>query len=56
MTRGRVKGRGPVLSGGATIEVGTRRTARLGGAAGNLETFTTTRWVTLRSRLPDYPS
>jgi benzaldehyde dehydrogenase (NAD) len=29
--------------------------ARLGGVAGNLETFTTTRWVTLRSSLPDYP-
>ncbi len=29
--------------------------ARLGGTLGNLETFTTTQWVTLRSELPDYP-
>ncbi len=35
--------------------VGETGGARLGGMAGNLETFTTTRWVTLRSRLPDYP-
>ena len=35
--------------------VGETGGARLGGTAGNLETFTTTRWVTLRSRLPDYP-
>jgi benzaldehyde dehydrogenase (NAD) len=29
--------------------------ARLGGVLGNLETFTTTQWVTIRSQLPDYP-
>ena len=29
--------------------------ARLGGVLANLEAFTTTRWVTLRSTLPDYP-
>jgi benzaldehyde dehydrogenase (NAD) len=28
---------------------------RLGGVQGNLETFTTTQWVTIRSELPDYP-
>ena len=29
--------------------------ARLGGARANLDTFTTTQWVTMRSTLPDYP-
>jgi benzaldehyde dehydrogenase (NAD) len=29
--------------------------ARLGGTTANLETFTTTQWVTMRSTLPDYP-
>ena len=29
--------------------------SRLGGVRGNLETFTTTQWVTLRSDLPTYP-
>ena len=29
--------------------------SRLGGARANLETFTTTQWVTMRSTLPDYP-
>ena len=28
---------------------------RLGGVQGNLETFTATQWVTIRSELPDYP-
>ncbi len=35
--------------------VGETGGARLGGARANLETFTTTQWVTMRSELPDYP-
>ena len=36
---------------------GVARPAARASAAwpGNLETFTTTQWVTLRSELPDYP-
>jgi benzaldehyde dehydrogenase (NAD) len=29
--------------------------SRLGGVRANLDTFTTTQWVTLRSQLPEYP-
>ena len=29
--------------------------SRLGGSTANLETFTTTQWVTMRTTLPDYP-
>jgi benzaldehyde dehydrogenase (NAD) len=29
--------------------------SRLGGTHANLETFTTTQWVTMRSTIPDYP-
>ena len=29
--------------------------ARLGGAQANIEAFTQTQWVTLRSELPQYP-